>query len=133
MNKTLIRITESDLHRIVRESVNKILREGLINEVNWHEPKWQYMLGRLGARQNRNVAPNQAHNMEANGTSTYLHALNKAGRGLNGNGSYDPTDAFQKGVEMQNRYMNAQEDNDQEETQHFRKQINKHYNNFANQ
>lgn len=28
-NKTRIRITESDLHRIVRESVNKVLRENL--------------------------------------------------------------------------------------------------------
>ena len=27
MNKKLIRLTESDLHRIVRESVNKILKE----------------------------------------------------------------------------------------------------------
>ena len=27
MNKKLIRLTESDLHRIVKESVNKILRE----------------------------------------------------------------------------------------------------------
>ena len=28
MNKKLIRLTESDLHRIVKESVNRILREG---------------------------------------------------------------------------------------------------------
>jgi hypothetical protein len=28
MNKKLIRSTESDLHRIVKESVNKVLREG---------------------------------------------------------------------------------------------------------
>ena len=27
MNKKLIRLTESDLHRIVRESVNKVLNE----------------------------------------------------------------------------------------------------------
>ena len=30
MNKKLIRLTESDLHRIVRKSVNKILRESEI-------------------------------------------------------------------------------------------------------
>jgi signal transduction histidine kinase len=28
-NKKLIRLTESDLHRIVRESVNKILKESI--------------------------------------------------------------------------------------------------------
>jgi hypothetical protein len=28
MNKTQIRLTESDLHRIVKESVNRVLREG---------------------------------------------------------------------------------------------------------
>ena len=29
MNKKLIRLTESDLHRIVRESVNKLFRESM--------------------------------------------------------------------------------------------------------
>jgi len=29
MNKKLIRLTESDLHRIVKKSVNRVLREGL--------------------------------------------------------------------------------------------------------
>lgn len=33
MNKKLIRLTESDLHRIVKESVNKVLREGLWNAI----------------------------------------------------------------------------------------------------
>ena len=32
MNKKLIRLTESDLHRIVRESVNRVLRESLREE-----------------------------------------------------------------------------------------------------
>ena len=31
MNKKLIRLTESDLHRIVKESVNRVLREGEYN------------------------------------------------------------------------------------------------------
>lgn len=31
MNKKLIRLTESDLHRMVKESVNRILKEGTIN------------------------------------------------------------------------------------------------------
>ena len=48
MNKKLIRLTEGDLHRIVKESVNKIL-----NEIG-NTPKYQYLLGSLAARQNRN-------------------------------------------------------------------------------
>ena len=35
MNKKLIRLTESDLHRIVRESVNRVIRsKRSINEMN---------------------------------------------------------------------------------------------------
>ena len=34
MNKKLIRLTESDLHRIVRESVNRVLREAQLNELD---------------------------------------------------------------------------------------------------
>jgi hypothetical protein len=37
MNKKLIRLTESDLHRIVKESVNKIL-----NEVQFGGGSWAY-------------------------------------------------------------------------------------------
>ena len=44
MNKKLIRLTESDLHRIVKESVNKVL-----NEIG-DTPKGQYMLGRVAGR-----------------------------------------------------------------------------------
>jgi hypothetical protein len=33
MNKKLIRLTESDLHRIVKETVNRVLKEG--NETWW--------------------------------------------------------------------------------------------------
>ena len=44
MNKKLIKLTESDLHRIVKESVNKVLNE--IGDTT----KGQYMLGRLAAR-----------------------------------------------------------------------------------
>jgi len=56
MNKKLIRLTESDLHRIVKESVEKILTE--IGDT----AKGQYMLGRLQGRQmssgNRNASMN---------------------------------------------------------------------------
>ena len=42
MNKKLIRLTESDLHKIVKESANRVLREGiddgdeLYNEIMHH-------------------------------------------------------------------------------------------------
>ena len=44
MNKKLIRLTESDLHRIVRESVNRVL-----NEIG-DTPRGQYHLGRAKMR-----------------------------------------------------------------------------------
>lgn len=44
MNKKLIRLTESDLHRIVKESVNNVL-----NEIG-DTPYGQYMLGRAANR-----------------------------------------------------------------------------------
>ena len=49
MNKKFIRLIESDLHRIVKESVQKIL-----NEIG-DTAKGQYMLGRLQGRQMSNV------------------------------------------------------------------------------
>lgn len=33
MNKKLIRLTESDLHKIVKRSVNKILKENYVNDI----------------------------------------------------------------------------------------------------
>ena len=44
MNKKLIRLTEGDLHRIVRESVNRILNEGAYN-MNSSEYKQMYDSG----------------------------------------------------------------------------------------
>ena len=44
MNKKLIRLTESDLHRIVRESVNKVLNE--IGDTK----RGQYHFGRASMR-----------------------------------------------------------------------------------
>ena len=48
MNNKLIRLTESDLHRIVRESVNKVL-----NEIG-NSHSGSYQLGRVYARAKRN-------------------------------------------------------------------------------
>jgi len=44
MNKKIIRLTESDLHRIAKESV-----DNLLNEIG-DTPKGQYALGRLAYR-----------------------------------------------------------------------------------
>lgn len=38
MDKKLIRLTEDDLHRIVKESVNRIIEEGMIDAVLKHIP-----------------------------------------------------------------------------------------------
>ena len=37
MNKKQIRLTESDLHRIVNESVRRIIKEGLVDERPYRE------------------------------------------------------------------------------------------------
>ena len=37
MNKKLIRLTENDLHKIVKESVNRILKEGFTKPSNWKD------------------------------------------------------------------------------------------------
>ena len=58
MNKKLIRLTEADLHRIVKESVNRIL-----NEIG-DTAKGQYMLGRLQGRQMGNGNRQQAMNTQ---------------------------------------------------------------------
>lgn len=39
MAKKLIRLTENDLHRIVKESVNTILKEGFFDKFSKSEPK----------------------------------------------------------------------------------------------
>ena len=54
--KRTIRLTESDLHRIVMESVQQV-----INEIG-DTPKGQYMLGRLQGRQAANGNRQQAMN-----------------------------------------------------------------------
>lgn len=35
MNKKLIRLTESDLHRIIENSVKRVLKESQLNELDW--------------------------------------------------------------------------------------------------
>ena len=50
MNKKLIRLTESDLHKIVKEAVNKILTESSIDEVDLYtksEGKFGYAFSNI--------------------------------------------------------------------------------------
>ena len=58
MNKKLIRLTESDLHRIVKESVNKVL-----NEIG-DTPKGQFMLGAAIGRKIKNSPINNYHSRD---------------------------------------------------------------------
>ena len=65
MTKKVIRLTETDLHRIIKESVNKILKEEYGNS-----HRSQYMLGRLANRQSergeRPTANDRAYTMYNN-------------------------------------------------------------------
>ena len=81
MNKKLIRLTESDLHRIVKESVDRIL-----NEVG-DTKRGQYMLGRLKNRQS-------ARGINYNDAGDYAYKAN-------GN-SY--SDDYQQGYEDEEKY-----------------------------
>ena len=87
MNKKLIRLTEQDLHRIVKESVDRIL-----NEVG-DTKRGQYMLGRLKNRQ-------------SNGGGKFTRGINYNDAGdyaykANGN-SY--SDDYQQGYEDEEKY-----------------------------
>lgn len=67
MGKNTIKLTESEFHRLINESVNQIL-----NEIG-DTPNGQYMLGRLHARQ-----LNREDNWQASETSKYANnALEK--------------------------------------------------------
>lgn len=121
------KLTESRLRNMIKESV-----KGVINEIG-DTAKGQYMLGRLAQRQAENVPPNKDHDMYSNGRYTNLYALDKAGRNMDGDGSYEPTDEFDKGAFLQHQYMDAKARNDQEDMEHFKNLIIKYYNNYANQ
>ena len=52
MNKKLIRLTESDLHRIVKESVENILSENEMEE-GWFGDKWNQTKSAVGTAFNK--------------------------------------------------------------------------------
>ena len=83
MNKKLIRLTESDLHKIVKESVNKI-----INEIG-DTPKGQFMLGRAYRRAEKR-----------GDKDTAVRASNKAWDGSEGGGRNYRN--FKSGIDFQN-------------------------------
>ena len=83
MNKKLIRLTESDLHKIVKESVNKI-----INEIG-DSPKGQFMLGRAYRRAEKR-----------GDKDTAVRASNKAWDGSEGGGRNYRN--FKNGIDFQN-------------------------------
>lgn len=83
MNKKLIRLTESDLHKIVKESVNKI-----INEIG-DSPKGQFMLGRVYRRAEKR-----------GDKDTAIRASNKAWDGSEGGGRNYRN--FKSGIDFQN-------------------------------
>ena len=47
MNKKLIRLTESDLHRIVKESVNRVMKEGVEFSSEDPQEEWMYYQNKL--------------------------------------------------------------------------------------
>ena len=81
MDKKLIRLTETDLHRIVKESVNKIL-----NEIG-DTAKGQYMLGRLQGRQINDGQRDKAMNTMSYATKQLANKF--GGRKPNNFQSYD--------------------------------------------
>ena len=47
MNRKLIRLTESDLHRIVKESINRVLKEGVEFSSEDPQEEWMYYQNKL--------------------------------------------------------------------------------------
>ena len=85
--KQIIKLTESDLHKIVKESVNKVL-----NEVG-NTKRGQYMLGRLRNRQS-NGGGKFARGINYNDAGDYAYKAN-------GN-SY--SDDYQEGYKDEEKY-----------------------------
>ena len=95
MNKKLIRLTESDLHRIVKESVNRVL-----NEIGDTE-KGQYVLGALQARKNRGIAPSS----DEFDRSVGKYASNQRKKVLGHDNAYVKDDNFIYGIHDINPLM----------------------------
>ena len=115
MNKKLIRLTESDLHRIVRESVNKVLNE--IGDTQ----RGQYHLGRATMR--------KIMNGDGEGAAEIgNHAISKGKK----DGDWYPI-PFRDGMKSQRDYMMSLKDDYDDERltpDHYKGSIDmydKHY------
>lgn len=118
MSKRIVRLTESDLHQIISESVNQILNE--IGDTR----AGQYMLGRLAARQNAN------RRTEDLGDDTAQYAANQARNGgmpmaQSNKGYGNQSNAFNRGASVQKRYQDATQSGSQEQINKATRRLNK--------
>lgn len=120
-NNKVVRLTESDLHNIISESVKSIL-----NEIG-DTPYGQYMLGRASARAKK-YSDYRAHELWNHARDANSHNV--------GRGSFDDTDfqknkdAFKNGYYNQDDYMNVVDNNDVNNTEWAAKRIKNNSNQY---
>jgi hypothetical protein len=96
MNKKLIRLTESDLHKIVKESVRRILAEAEIDPRSWDavarrydqtDPqKAAYARQRAAQKWNNQYGIDDYSDVDANGTN--VHSTTKSNMNVGDDGNY---------------------------------------------
>ena len=84
MDKKLIRLTEGDLHKIVKESVNRILREA--NYFDWSEP--QYDTNSDEWKSNYDNMANDYHQQQSISNSDLMNLQIAHHNGMKGRGEY---------------------------------------------
>ena len=86
MNKKLIRLTESDLHRIVKESVNRVLREG---EYNFASGTGNYDVNSDEWKTNYDRMSNDYRGQERKSNSNLMDLQIAHHNGMKGRGEYN--------------------------------------------
>ena len=86
MNKKLIRLTESDLHRIVKESVNRILKEG---EYNFASGTGNYDVNSDEWKTNYDRMSNDYRGQERKSNSNLMDLQIAHHNGMKGRGGYN--------------------------------------------
>ena len=103
MNKKLIRLTESDLHRIVKESVNKVL-----TELDWTTYS-NYQKGRMAqanqARQNGDYEKEKMYSQKA------VQGGNAAGNAMRQKHGFDSIDDFNQTAQRTRNGMTLPQNN----------------------
>ena len=103
MNKKLIRLTESDLHRIVKESVNKVL-----TELDWTTYS-NYQKGRMAqanqARQNGDYEKEKMYRQKA------VQGGNAAGNAMRQKHGFDSIDDFNQTAQRTRNGMTLPQNN----------------------